>query len=353
MIAADTGARAAAVLRNVNRVRDHITEADLDSEPWRSYLDFNPARGDYGLVATLDGRPVGVVWVVFTRAAGFLRSDVPELVISVAESRQGQGIGAMLLEVIRNHGREARWPGISLSVEAGNPAKRLYERVGFEPVRDAAEGTMFLDFAGGGEHTRAGGEAAGTPAPDIRSVAVYCGSRTGLRAEYRAAAEALGGALAQQGIRLVYGGGNVGLMGAVANAALAAGGEVVGVIPQSLVDREMAHHGLTQLEVVETMAQRKTRMEELADAFVVLPGGAGTLEETFEVLTMMQLGQLAGPLALINTGGFWDPLREMLAKMATEGFLRQKFIDTLIIAETPAELFAGFGKWRAPGDKWA
>ncbi|QGU06134.1 LOG family protein ORF6 in fasciation locus [Corynebacterium occultum] len=354
MIAADTGVRGAAVLRNVNRVSAHITEHDLAREPWRHYLDFEPARGDYGIVAHLAGQPVGVVWVVFARALGFIQVDVPELVISVDESRQGQGIGAMLLEVIRNYGREARWPGISLSVEAENPAKRLYERVGFETVAAAAEGTMFLAFAEGSNAAQiSSSDSSLSATPEIRSVAVYCGSRSGFGTGYQAAAEALGSALAKRGIRLVYGGGNIGLMGSVANASLADGGEVVGVIPQSLVDREMAHHGLSSLEVVETMAQRKTRMENLSDAFVVLPGGAGTLEETFEVLTMMQLGELSGPLALVNTNGFWDPLLQMLEKMAAEGFLRRKFIDSLIVVETPAELFEGFRNWRAPGDKWA
>ncbi|MGP6173993.1 TIGR00730 family Rossman fold protein [Corynebacterium sp. A21] len=352
MIAADHGVRTAAVLRNVNRVTARITEDDLTRDPWRQYLDFRPTRGDYGIIASLEGQPVGVVWVVFAPAVGFLRSDVPELVISVDESRQGQGIGAVLLEVIRNHGRDARWTGISLSVEEGNPAKRLYERTGFEVVATAPVGTMFLDFSGG---TAVAGLAdmSIAAAPEIRSLAVYCGSRAGFNPEFLVAAETLGKELGQRGIRLIYGGGNVGLMGAVANAALAAGGEVIGVIPQSLVDREMAHHGLSSLEVVDTMAQRKTRMEALADAFVVLPGGAGTLEETFEVFTMTQLGELSGPLALINTSGFWDPLREMLDKMVQEGFLRQKFVDTLIVVDTPAELFRSLPVWRSPGDKWA
>lgn len=354
MIAADHGVRAAAVLRNVNRVAERITADDLTQDPWRQYLDFHPARGDYGIIATLEGEPVGVVWVVFAPAVGFLRADVPELVISVDETRRGQGIGAMLLEVIRNHGRDARWPGISLSVEEGNPARRLYERTGFEAVPEAPAGTMFLDFSGGtGRAVEDREDVTIAAVPEIRSLAVYCGSRTGFNPEFLAVAEALGAEVGRRGIRLIYGGGNVGLMGAVANAALNAGGEVIGVIPQSLVDREMAHYGLSRLEVVDTMGQRKTRMEDLSDAFVVLPGGAGTLEETFEVFTMMQLGELSGPLALINTAGFWDPLREMLAKMVQEGFLRQKFVDTLIIAESPVELFAGLQSWRAPGDKWA
>lgn len=350
MTRAHRGLRAEATMRNVNRTGDRIGVADLEQEPWSRYLDFHPERGDHGFVAAIDGHPAGAVWVVFDRGYGHVADTVPELVISVDASQQGQGIGNVLLELMVTHAKDSRWPGISLSVEEANPARRLYERHGFRPVPVGGPvlhpGTMLLDLGG----APAGGAAH--EAPVIRAVAVYCGSRAGFDAAYLAAAEELGRELARRDIRLIYGGGNVGLMGAVANSVLSAGGEAVGVIPQSLVNREIAHHGLSRLEVVDTMAQRKTRMEDLADAFVVMPGGAGTLEEAFEVLTMQQLGEIDGPIALLNTVGFWSPLVDMLQQMSDQGFLRRKFVDALVVADTPQELFAGFSAWRDPGDKW-
>lgn len=342
----DRGLRTEATLRNVNRQGERIGVADLAQEPWSRYLGFDPERGDHGFVASINGEPVGVVWALFDRGYGFVAEEIPELVINVSAHHQGHGIGTALLKQLITHAEQQRWPGISLSVETGNPAEQLYRRHGFAAVAAARPGTMLLDFGGavaGGVDNRA---------VDITAVAVYCGSRSGADASYRTAAVELGRELAGRGIRLVYGGGDVGLMGAVANAAMSAGGEVVGVIPQSLVNREMAHHELTRLEVVDTMAQRKTRMEELADAFVVMPGGAGTLEEAFEVLTMQQLGEISGPMALLNTNSFWNPLVDMLGRMSDEGFLRRKFLDALVVAETPVELFGGFAEWRDPGDKW-
>ena len=141
---------------------------------------------------------------------------------------------------------------------------------------------------------------------------------------YAEVAKEMGKELARRNLRVVYGGGNVGLMGTVADAALAAGGEVVGVIPRQLIDREMAHAGLTDLEVVDTMAQRKTRMEELADAFVCLPGGVGTLEEVVEVLTMQQLGHVQGPVGLVNVDGFWEPFVRTLESMVACGFVQSR-----------------------------
>lgn len=349
MTPADGDLRAEATLRNVNRAGDRIGVEDLAHEPWSRYLEFDPERGDYGLVARLHGWPVGVVWVRFFRGYGFVAEDIPELIISVGASNQGRGVGRILLDEMISHARGQRWPGISLSVEDSNPSRRLYERHGFNYVSDAmTPGTMLLDLAVSSREEPA--EAADFQV--ISAIAVYCGSRSGFKPEYVAAARQLGRELAWRGIRLIYGGGNVGLMGEVANAALAAGGEVIGVIPQALVNREAAHRGLTRLEVVDTMAQRKSRMEELADAFIVLPGGAGTLEETFEVLTMQQLGAITGPLALLNPRGFWSPLVDMLQQMSDEGFLRRKFLDALVVAETPEDLFTGFTQWRDPGDKW-
>ncbi|MES1923988.1 TIGR00730 family Rossman fold protein [Salinisphaera sp. T31B1] len=162
---------------------------------------------------------------------------------------------------------------------------------------------------------------ARTAASPIASLCVYCGSRAGARPEYIDAAGALGTALADHGIRLVYGGARVGLMGAVADAALAAGGAVYGVIPRSMTERELAHNGLTELHIVETMHQRKLAMIEAADGFIALPGGFGTLEELFEVLTWHQLGWHDKPCGLLDVAGFYEPLAACIGHMQTEGFV--------------------------------
>lgn len=188
---------------------------------------------------------------------------------------------------------------------------------------------------------------------DMKSVAVYCGSTLGNSPRFEEAAQQVGAELARRGLRMVYGGGNVGLMGTVADAAVAAGGEVVGVIPRQLIDREMAHAGLTELEVVDTMAQRKTRMEELADAFLCLPGGVGTLEELVEVLTMQQLGHVHGPVGLVNVDGFWQPFLQTLQSMAACGFVQQRYIDAIALSSEPAEILDEFAGWTPIGAKWA
>ena len=155
----------------------------------------------------------------------------------------------------------------------------------------------------------------------MKTICVYCGSNAGNDPAYAAQARALGQRLATDGITLVYGGGNVGLMGIVADAVLAGGGEVTGVIPQQLVDWEVAHHGVTRLEVVDSMHTRKARMFELADGFVALPGGFGTLDEMFEMLTWRQLGLGKKPCAFLDVGGFWQPLMTMLDRMVSDRFL--------------------------------
>jgi len=155
----------------------------------------------------------------------------------------------------------------------------------------------------------------------MRSLCVYCGSNAGGSPAYAEAAKRLGTRLAKDGLRLVYGGGNVGLMGILANAVLDAGGEVIGVIPGQLVEWEVAHKGLTELVVVDSMHQRKQRMFELADGFVALPGGFGTLDEMFEMLTWRQLGLGDKPCAFLDVNGFWQPLMAMLGCMITERFL--------------------------------
>ncbi len=170
---------------------------------------------------------------------------------------------------------------------------------------------------------------------------------------YAEVAKEMGKELARRNLRVVYGGGNVGLMGTVADAALAAGGEVVGVIPRQLINREMAHAGLTDLEVVDTMAQRKTRMEELADAFVCLPGGVGTLEEVVEVLTMQQLGHVQGPVGLVNVDGFWEPFVRTLESMVACGFVQSRYIDAIALSSDPAEILDEFAGWSPIGAKWS
>jgi uncharacterized protein (TIGR00730 family) len=155
----------------------------------------------------------------------------------------------------------------------------------------------------------------------MKSVCVYCGSNAGSRPAYAQRAAQLGTRLAREGMAVVYGGGNVGLMGVVADAALRAGGEVVGVIPQQLVDWEVAHREVTRLDIVDSMHARKARMFDLSDAFVALPGGFGTMEEMFEMLTWRQLGLGAKPCAFLDVEGFYAPLLAMMDRMVAERFL--------------------------------
>jgi len=155
----------------------------------------------------------------------------------------------------------------------------------------------------------------------MRTLCVYCGSNAGASPAYAQCAQALGARMAQERLRLVYGGGNVGLMGILASAVLDAGGEVTGVIPRQLLEWEVAHTGLTELIVVESMHQRKQRMFELADGFIALPGGFGTLDEMFEMLTWRQLGLGHKPCAFLDVDGFWQPLMAMLEHMVRERFL--------------------------------
>ena len=155
----------------------------------------------------------------------------------------------------------------------------------------------------------------------MKSICVYCGSNAGSKPIYAERAAALGERIAQEGLRLVYGGGNVGLMGVVANAVLQAGGQVTGVIPKQLADWEVAHRGLTELEIVGSMHERKSRMFELSDGFVTLPGGFGTMEEIFEMLTWRQLGIGNKPCAFLDVDGFYTPLIGMIDRMVDERFL--------------------------------
>lgn len=170
------------------------------------------------------------------------------------------------------------------------------------------------------------------------SVCVYCGSRHGALPAYDAAARALGQAIGRRGWRLVYGGGNVGLMGTVADATLAAGGQAIGVIPDSLMRREVGHTGLTELHVVQTMHQRKQLMAEQADAFVALPGGIGTFEELFEAWTWRHLGYHQRPLALLEVAGYWQPLLAFLQRAQEQGFVSAEQMAMLLVHEQPEAL---------------
>ncbi|MFT3853855.1 MAG: TIGR00730 family Rossman fold protein [Ilumatobacteraceae bacterium] len=160
------------------------------------------------------------------------------------------------------------------------------------------------------------------PSEPTARLCVYCGSNVGNSPAFVALAQQLGSALAHRGIGLVYGGGQVGLMGLVADAALAAGGEVIGVITEQLVGAEVAHTGLTRIEVTATMHERKARLSELADGFVVLPGGFGTLDELAEVLTWNQLGIIAKPVVLLDADGYWAPMFEWMERSVQAGFMR-------------------------------
>ncbi|TLX57495.1 TIGR00730 family Rossman fold protein [Stutzerimonas nosocomialis] len=179
----------------------------------------------------------------------------------------------------------------------------------------------------------------------LRSICVFCGASTGANPVYREAAVALGQALAGRGLTLVYGGGAVGLMGVVADAAMAAGGEVIGIIPQSLQDAEIGHRGLTRLEVVDGMHARKARMAELSDAFIALPGGLGTLEELFEVWTWGQLGYHGKPLGLLDVNHFYTKLSHFLDHLVEEGFVRPHHRDMLQRSETAEGLLQQLEAW--------
>jgi uncharacterized protein (TIGR00730 family) len=187
----------------------------------------------------------------------------------------------------------------------------------------------------------------------ITRVLVFCGSSPGRRPEYAEQAGALGRLLAQRGLGLVYGGASVGLMGAVADGALAAGGEVIGVIPRQLVQREIAHAGLSDLREVTTMHERKALMAELSDAVVALPGGTGTLDELFELFTWSQLGLHRMPIGLLDVAGYWQPLLAMLDHMVKERLLRAEHRNTLLVSDEPAALLDGLAAYQHQAvDKW-
>ena len=187
----------------------------------------------------------------------------------------------------------------------------------------------------------------------ISRVLVFCGSSPGARPEYTAAAAELGRLLAARNLGLVYGGARVGLMGAVADAALAAGGEVIGVIPRQLIEHEIAHTGLTDLREVSTMHERKALMAELSDAVIALPGGTGTLDELFELFTWSQLGLHRMPIGVLDVAGYWQPLLAMLDHMVVERLLRAEHRDILLVSASASELLEHLDTYRhAATDKW-
>ncbi|APT83778.1 TIGR00730 family Rossman fold protein [Corynebacterium aquilae] len=336
MTSADSDIRVEAITRNLEEHSLPLSEQEA-----KSLTGFHPQRGDFGFVAicgpecrknadddTEEG-VAGVAWVTYSRD-----NSLPDVVTSVSPKHQGQGVGTALIDKVLTTARENNLPGLILPVYENHPARRVYARMGFES-RAGAEDMVI--------HLR----------KPLHRVAVYCGSAKGARGDYVDAAQDLGRELAERGIELVYGGGNVGLMGALGTSIIEAGGTATGVMPQQLVDKEMAHPDLTTLEIVDTMAERKTRMEDLADGFIVLPGGIGTLEELFQVFTGQQLDHHQSPIAFLNVSGFYDPLVKCLYRMGEEGFIQDKYLKSLIVADSVADLFAQLENWRAPGPKWA
>jgi hypothetical protein len=187
----------------------------------------------------------------------------------------------------------------------------------------------------------------------MQAICVFCGAGAGDRPEYAQSARTLAVHLVRRDLTLIYGGGSIGLMGILADATLAAGGRVVGVLPRHLLRREVAHTGLTELHIVGSMHERKALMAERADAFVALPGGLGTLEELFEVLTWGQLGLHAKPCALLNSAGYYDPLIGFLDQAHGHGFVQRRHRDMLLIDTDPARLLDRIGAYVAPAvEKW-
>ncbi len=183
----------------------------------------------------------------------------------------------------------------------------------------------------------------------MKRVCVFCGSNPGLRAEYAEAARGLAREIVERKLGLVYGGGSVGLMGALADAALAAGGEVIGVIPRPLATRELAHRHLSEMRLVESMHERKATMAALVDGFITLPGGLGTFEETLEILTWAQLGIHLKPVGILDVLGYYEGLRRFLGHAEREGFVRPEHAALLLFSPSAPELLDTMARWRPPG----
>ena len=188
---------------------------------------------------------------------------------------------------------------------------------------------------------------------NIKTIAVFCGSHDGKQEAYVQAARSTGRTIAEAGLGLVYGGGKVGLMGAVADAALAAGGKVIGVMPRALVAREIAHQGLSELREVASMHERKHCIAEIADAFVALPGGVGTFEEIFEQWAWAQLGIHEKPPGLLNVHGYFDPLLAMITRMVEQDFMDARFAEMLLVDTEPLRLLQRFHAYQPPAKRWS
>ena len=187
----------------------------------------------------------------------------------------------------------------------------------------------------------------------MKRICVFAGSNSGARVEYVAAARELGRVLGERQLGLVYGGGRVGLMGALADEALSGGGRVIGVMPEALVAKEVAHRGLSELRVVKSMHERKAMMAGLADGFVALPGGWGTVEEFFEVLTWGQLGFHRKPCGLLNIHGYYDRLLSFAEHAVDEGFVKREHSSMISVSDSPSELLDGMAAYKAPAvEKW-
>lgn len=188
----------------------------------------------------------------------------------------------------------------------------------------------------------------------MQRVCVFCGSKAGTKPLYAEETRRFGQLLVQRSLGLVFGAGHIGLMGVLADEVLRHGGQAIGVIPQALVDKELAHRGLTHLHICETMHQRKALMADLADAFVALPGGYGTADEFFEILTWAQLGLHAKPIGLLNTAGYFDPLLAWVEHTVREGFMRDKHRRLLLVAQEPAALLEALATYtpETPEAKW-
>lgn len=175
------------------------------------------------------------------------------------------------------------------------------------------------------------------------NVCIFCGSASGIRKDYAEAAAEMGGLICQSKSSLIYGGGNIGLMGIVADEVMRLGGNVIGVIPDFLLKREVAHKGITQLEVVSSMHERKRRMADLADTFIAMPGGWGTLDELAEILTWKQLGLVQASVGLLNTSGYFNALVQQMNVMVEEGFLQPRYLEDLKISDSPRQLLNQLG----------
>jgi len=187
----------------------------------------------------------------------------------------------------------------------------------------------------------------------IKSIAVFCASSSGFESIWAEEAKKVGSYLASQNVTLVYGGGRVGLMGELANAALAMGGKVIGVIPHFLNSKEIGHTGVTELIAVDTMHERKSKMSELCEGIIAMPGGFGTMEELFEMITWAQLGLHQKPVALLNTNGFYNHLISFIQEMVNVGLLKKENQDMLLVADTIEELFVKMNTYEAPSvPKW-